>query len=746
MATGRIYPIAEKAAGVAVKDSAGRTLPTQILKAERDQQGNLTLADVAFLAEKVPAVGYDTYYLDFTPAEKGGQAPFPKKGACPPFSTVRVDEAGLTLENEHVRVVLDPATGGIRSLRAKPSGPETLDGAKGAFPHFTGRPNAHLSLRPNPPAAYDSSKSHAEIDWLERGPLRATVRARHLWPRMTFETRVSLTAGTPCVEVLSRLLAGVPPQSDAAAADIKEGYWFSLAPAFEPASVVRDFPLAIEPTKKDEFHALTFVDLVGKDVGLLLLHAGTQWFRRGPRGLLSNLVMREWESLFTREYGWPVYAEYRHALLPHGGDLTNAGRLRASAAMSQPLITRLGSPQAGDLPAAKGFVTVAPDSVQLSALRRKAGAGLEVRVVETEGARPKPASSWPCRWPPPARRTCWASAWPTSPGRGAGSISPFNPGRSGRLTSCDLLHSVRRQVMRSHNVGRRGFTLVELLVVITIIGILIALLLPAVQAAREAARQTQCRNNLKQIALGCLDHEHINGWLPTAGWSYNWGGDPDRGFDKRQPGGWMYNLLPYAEQQPLHDLGLNNNIVGRTQTAATPLAMLICPTRRTVIAYPNHDPQGTYHNLNDGSGLPVVGRSDYAGSSGEGTAYTAQPGPPQGPAGNPYQTADGWTYQNWTSSFFCFDAKVDANGHPVDSGVTGVFFRYGVCKLATITDGTSNTYLAGEKYMDPDMYSNDTSGGDDQCWDVGYDFDVVRWTNNTTIPDPTMPSQDTPVR
>jgi alpha-mannosidase len=389
VATGRIYPIPGKDMDVVIKDSAGRTLPTQILRAERDPQGNLTLADVAFVAEKVPAVGYDTYYLDFAPAEKGGQAPFAgtarTEGASPPFSAVRLDVPGLMLENEHVRVVLDPATGGVRSLVAKPSGRETLDGAKGAFPWFTGRPNAHHSLRPNPPAAYDSSKSHAQIDWLERGPLRATVRARHLWPRMTFETRVSLTAGTPYVEVLTRLLARIPPQSDAAAADIKEGYWFSLAPTFEPASVVRDFPLAIEPTKKDEFHALTFVDLVGKDVGLLLLHAGTQWFRRGPRGVLSNLVMREWESLFTHEYGWPIYAEYRHALLPHSGDLTNADRLRASAAMSQPLLVRLGSPQAGDLPAAKGFVTVAPDSVQLSALRRKAGAGLEVRVVEVEG-------------------------------------------------------------------------------------------------------------------------------------------------------------------------------------------------------------------------------------------------------------------------------------------------------------------------------------------------------------------------
>ena len=372
--TGRIYPIAEKVAGVIVRDRAGRVLPSQIVKADRDTQGNLTMASVAFAAEKVPSVGYDTYYLEFTPGP----------AAAPP-SALRFDELRLTLENEHVKVRLDPASGGVSSLIDKLSGREALDGANGAFPVLTGRPNPNVALRPAPPANYDSSKSRAQIDWVEKGPVRATVRARHVWPYLTFETRVTVTAGVPYVEVLSRMLAGLPPRPDTAPADIKEGYWFSFVPAFQPASVIRDFPLAIESTQKTAFHALTFVDLVGKDLGLLVLHMGTQWFRRDERGGLSNLVMREWATWFDREYGWPIYAEYRHALMPHAGNLTNADRLRASSAFSQPLIARVSPLQAGELPAAKGFVTVTPASVQLSALRKKAGPGCELRVVEVEG-------------------------------------------------------------------------------------------------------------------------------------------------------------------------------------------------------------------------------------------------------------------------------------------------------------------------------------------------------------------------
>ena len=148
--------------------------------------------------------------------------------------------------------------------------------------------------------------------------------------------------------------------------------------------------------------------------------------------------------------------------------------------------------------------------------------------------------------------------------------------------------------------NRRGFTLVELLVVIAIIGILIALLLPAVQAAREAARRMQCTNNLKQIGLAALNHEQAHGQYPTGGWGWLWIGDPDRGFDQRQPGGWIFNILPFMEQETLYDMqsGLSSSTTP-TRTAAAammlgvPLANMNCPSRRGAAVYPTWftDPQ-----------------------------------------------------------------------------------------------------------------------------------------------------------
>src|SRR6185295_13979573 len=159
-----------------------------------------------------------------------------------------------------------------------------------------------------------------------------------------------------------------------------------------------------------------------------------------------------------------------------------------------------------------------------------------------------------------------------------------------------VLHCTRKTIMKRWKPAeyRRpragwGFTLVELLVVIAIIAILVGFLLPAVQQAREAARRIQCANNLKQIGLAALNHESANKFYPSNGWGWAWVGDPDKGVGPTQPGGWIYNVLPYLEQQALHDSGAG--LTGAAKSAAlakmttTPVAAFNCPSRRKAIAY-----------------------------------------------------------------------------------------------------------------------------------------------------------------
>jgi prepilin-type N-terminal cleavage/methylation domain-containing protein len=100
------------------------------------------------------------------------------------------------------------------------------------------------------------------------------------------------------------------------------------------------------------------------------------------------------------------------------------------------------------------------------------------------------------------------------------------------------------------DAARRGFTLIELLVVIAIIAILVALLLPAVQQAREAARRTQCKNNMAQIALATLNYEMAHGVLPPG--CVN----PDGPIVSTAEGyhmSWTVQLLPYLDQSPLFE-------------------------------------------------------------------------------------------------------------------------------------------------------------------------------------------------
>lgn len=162
----------------------------------------------------------------------------------------------------------------------------------------------------------------------------------------------------------------------------------------------------------------------------------------------------------------------------------------------------------------------------------------------------------------------------------------------------------------------KGFTLLELLIVIAIISLLVQLMTPVVQMAREAARRSQCKNNLRQTALAFQLHETTNRHLPSGGWGWHWTGDAARGFGHDQPGGWVYNVLPYIEQQSLYDSARGTTTddlqVAQQRMIATPIAVLNCPSRRLSQAYP--------YAL--GMPFPVLGmpkdcaRTDYAANLG----------------------------------------------------------------------------------------------------------------------------------
>jgi len=272
-------------------------------------------------------------------------------------------------------------------------------------------------------------------------------------------------------------------------------------------------------------------------------------------------------------------------------------------------------------------------------------------------------------------------------------------------------------------INNRGMTLVELLVVIAIIGALLGLLLPAVQAARESARRSACQSNLKQMALGSLVHEQAHGFLPSGGWGWKWVGDPDRGFDKKQTGGWAFNLLPFVEQQQIRDMGrgLQDSAAKADQAVirlSTPSAVFTCPSRRPAALWPVKAGQQfrvTSVPSAVSRRLESIVRGDYAANMGSGIGPFLYQG---GGSESTVEDGDSATDQDWIEWYY------DAFSPP--QAPDGVIFRRSMIRLRQITDGTTNTYLLGEKYIDPTAMANGSDQGDDQCLYSGHDRDVLR--------------------
>lgn len=230
--------------------------------------------------------------------------------------------------------------------------------------------------------------------------------------------------------------------------------------------------------------------------------------------------------------------------------------------------------------------------------------------------------------------------------------------------------------------SRRGFTLIELLVVIAIIAVLIALLLPAVQQAREAARRTQCRNNLKQLGLALHNYHDTHRVLPYSGMGYSW-----TSANTALPTGFTQNprwfnhnglvqLLPYIDQSPLYSrFNFNEAFTlynghspastgvrvgdpltnGNANLAGTFLNAFACPSD-------NGNPYLDGVNFNYGIG------AGYTGPAPQKTSYD-------------FSTNSSLVTREWATSAF---------------NVRYMFGEGSHAKISDVTDGTSNTVAMTE--------------------------------------------------
>lgn len=273
------------------------------------------------------------------------------------------------------------------------------------------------------------------------------------------------------------------------------------------------------------------------------------------------------------------------------------------------------------------------------------------------------------------------------------------------------------------NAKRLGVTLIELLIVIAIIAMLLQLVLPAVEASREAARRTQCGNNLRQLALGFQLHHDAHGHYPSSGWGWQWVGHPDRGYDENQPGGWAYNVLPFIEQGATRELGAGQADGSREKQLAilkanaTTLPIFNCPSRRLPRPYPmvatgyGSDVFGFSPLLPeecwDGDGEKCqVARSDYAACAGN-----RDPVSEAGP--NSLDEADEW---------------LNDPGRDTSKSQNGVSYHLSAVRSAQVTDGLTNTYCVGEKYVPVAHYKTGKWQNDDLSIFSGFDGDMNRYT------------------
>jgi len=231
--------------------------------------------------------------------------------------------------------------------------------------------------------------------------------------------------------------------------------------------------------------------------------------------------------------------------------------------------------------------------------------------------------------------------------------------------------------------SRNGFTLVELLVVIAIIGVLVALLLPAVQAAREAARRTDCKNRMRQLGIAVQNYHDVKNKLP-----------PNRIGDGYAT--WLYLILPFIEQSNISNVWDANN--GRVSFAPVEFREITIPT----FICPSQDHDSLIITADQTwAGPNITGSiSDYQAIFASTLQQIVTPADSSSSTSTPFvvRNADGWNWRTMHDSdgTLIQPHRIDDVKYKDSSTIRPLRTWKGRIALKNITDGTSNTYMVGE--------------------------------------------------
>lgn len=250
---------------------------------------------------------------------------------------------------------------------------------------------------------------------------------------------------------------------------------------------------------------------------------------------------------------------------------------------------------------------------------------------------------------------------------------------------------------------RKAISLLELIVVVSILTILGSLLLNAIQDSRESARLVMCKNNLRQLTLGVQNHVAAHRHIPSNGWGFGWIGQADRGIGRHQPGGWAFQLLPMIENAPAYTGSSSEE--GRALLCKTIIPPFDCPSRPSNLIL--HTTRFVPFNVKN---LCKVAKTDYAICEGDFITDTRE-----GPT----------TLEQGDNNYRWIDPRI----------ATGVSFQRSEVSFSQVSDGLSNTYLIGEKHVNAANYLNGLDLGYDQSLFSGVDLDLNRWVIQRPIPD-----------